>query len=327
MTKRNEIYTLKTLAKQYARANRIPQHEALNAVAAELGFPNWTQLASKAKQGWLPSAEQLTQAEAFVRQSHPGAGEKERFIDKSFCRPVDEPIRQGKISDHTYRVFEAFGDIRMEGDGWRILIGEAQFSQPIVEIEKPHANTSPVHKQDFLETALVIADEEAAKVRAGIASDWPRRSTKPDEEGVVLHPLFGGKSAEWYCLHCDSKITGAQLAENLWHCPGCGASPIDIFSEPAWLEGSEVTENPIQSRMARQRPEPEPPSRPGCAPRVFAREEYCLFLLPREQDQEGGRGRHRCQRWKCDGPRAAAAEACAGQDAAVPIGECRPHFT
>ncbi|UWQ26663.1 hypothetical protein K3553_02605 [Leisingera aquaemixtae] len=145
----------------------------------------------------------------------------------------------------------------MEGDGWCILLGEAQFSQPMVEIEAPHADTSPVRNGDFLDAALVIADEEAAKVRAGISSDWPRRSTKPDAEGAVRHPLYEKKSAEWYCLHCDGKITGAQLAENLWHCPGCGASPIDIFSEPAWLNGSDVEPKPVELAVGRQRPEPK----------------------------------------------------------------------
>lgn len=257
MIMKNEIITLKTLAKRYARANRIPQYEALNAIATALNFTHWTGLASKAKQGWMPSDEQMAQAEAFVLQSHPGADEKESFIDRSFARPVDEPVREGKIGDHAYRVFESFGDLRMEGDGWRILVGEAQFSQPVVEIEKPHADKSPVRKGAFLDAALVIADKEAAKVRAGISSDWPRRSTKPDAEGVVVHPLFGGKSSEWYCLHCDGKITGAQLAENLWHCPGCGASPINISSEPAWLDGSDVEPKPVKSPSIQQRPEPE----------------------------------------------------------------------
>lgn len=257
MTTKNEIDTLKTLAKRYARANRIAQHEALNAIAAALDFPHWAQLAAKAKQGWLPNAEQLAKAEALVHHTHPGADDKESFIDRSFSRPVGEPIRQGKIGDHAYRVFETFGDIRMEGDGWRILVSEALLSQPLVEIEKPHADASPVREQDFLEAALVIADEEAAKVRAGISSDWPRRSTKPDAEGVVLHPLFGEKSAEWYCFHCDAKITGAQLAENLWHCPDCGASPIDIFSEPAWLDGSNEEPKSLERPVSRQRPEPE----------------------------------------------------------------------
>ncbi|MCF3592906.1 hypothetical protein LZG00_02720 [Rhodobacteraceae bacterium LMO-12] len=257
MTKKNQIDTLKTLAKRYARANRIAQHEALNAIAAELDCAHWAQLATKAKQGWLPSAEQMAQAEAFVRQNHSDAGEAGSVLSKSLARPVNEPIRQGKIGDHDYCVYESFGDIRVEGDGWRILVGEAQFSQPIVEIEGPHADTSPVRKRDFLDVALVIADEEAAKVRAGISSDWPRRSTKPDADGAVRHPLYDKKSAEWYCLHCDGKITGAQLAENLWHCPGCGASPIDIFSEPGWLDGSDVEPKSVELVAGRQRAEPK----------------------------------------------------------------------
>lgn len=257
MTKKNEIDTLKTLAKRYARANRIAQHEALNAVAAALSFVHWARLTAKAKQGWLPSAEQLAQVEALLHSSHPGAGDKDSFIEKSVSRPADEPIRQGKIGDHPYRVFESFGDVRMEGDRWRILVGEAQFSRPIIEIEKPHADANPLLQRDFLDEVIVIADEEAAKVRAGISSDWPRRSTKPDAEGVVLHPLFGEKSSEWYCLHCDGKIAGAQLAENLWHCPGCGASPIDIFSAPACLDGSDEVPKPVERPMSWQRPDPE----------------------------------------------------------------------
>jgi hypothetical protein len=256
MTTKNEIDTLKTLAKRYARANRIAQHEALNALAAELGFPSWTKLVAKAKQGWLPSADQLAQAKAFIRGSYSGDDGQESFIEKGFARPVDEPLRQGKIGEHAYQVYEHFGDIHMEGEGWRILIGEALFSQPVVEIEKPHATTSPVRKPDFLAAALVIADEEAAKVRAGISSDWPRRATKPDAEGAVLHPLRGDRSSEWYCLHCDGKITGTQLAENLWHCPGCGASPIDIFSEPGWLDGSGMKPKPVVLAQSQKRAEP-----------------------------------------------------------------------
>lgn len=257
MTTKNEINTLKTLAKRYARANRIAQHEALNAIAVALDLPHWTQLAAKAKQGWLPSVEQLAKAEELIHRTHPCANCTESFIDESFSRPVDEPIRQGKIGDHAYQVFETFGDVRIEGDGWRILVGEALFSQPLVEIEKPHADTSPVRKRDFLEAALMIADEEAAKVRAGISSDWPRRSTKPDADGVVLHPLFGEKSATWYCLHCDGKITGAQLAENIWHCPTCGASPIDIFSAPASLDEVGAQTKLAEQSRVQQRPEPK----------------------------------------------------------------------
>lgn len=255
MTMKNDINTLKTLAKRYARANRIAQHEALNTFAKALDFPHWAGLAAKAKLGWFPSAEQMAQAETLLDDSHSGKGAAETFIESSFSRPIDEPIRIGKIGDQTYRVYESFGDIRMEGDRWRILVGEAQYSQPIVQIEQAHSDDSPVRRTDFLDAALVIVDEEAAKVRAGIASDWPRRSTKPDADGVVLHPLFGEKASTWYCLHCDSRITGAQLAENIWHCPTCGASPIDIFSAPSSVDevGAEtkLTERPrVQQRPA-----------------------------------------------------------------------------
>src|SRR5690606_28469211 len=90
----------------------------------------------------------------------------------------------------------------------------------------------------------------------GIASDWPRRATKPDGDGAVIHPLYGDRSADWYCLHCNGKVTGAQLADNLWHCPGCGASPIDIFSTPGWLEGSDVKPKPVVRSQGQKRPEP-----------------------------------------------------------------------
>lgn len=257
MTKKNQIDTLKMFAKRHARANRVAQHESLNSIASELGFAHWAQMAGKAKQGWLPSDEQLAQAEAFVLGSYVPSDASERFIGRSLSRAIDEPIRQGKIGDHSYSVFESFGDVHMEGDGWRILVGEALLSQPIVEIEQPHATKSPAKKRDFIDAALMIVDEEAAKVRAGISSDWPRRSTKPDAEGVVLHPLFGGKSADWYCLHCDGTITGTQLAENLWHCPGCGASPIDIFPASPELDGSDGNSKPVQIFETRQRPEPK----------------------------------------------------------------------
>lgn len=257
MTTKNEINTLKTLAKRYARANRIAQHEALNMFATAMDFPHWASLAAKAKQGWLPSLEQMEKAEALLDQSHSGKAEGESFIESSFSKPFDEPIRTGKIDDQTYQVFESLGDIRMEGDGWRILVGEAQYSQPIVQIEQPHSDDSPVRKSDFLDAALVIVDEEAAKVRAGISSDWPRRSTKPDADGVVLHPLFGEKASTWYCLHCDGRIRGAQLAENIWHCPTCGASPIDIFSAPASLDEVGVDTKLAERPRVQERPAPK----------------------------------------------------------------------
>lgn len=257
MTNLNEIDQLKLLAKRYAHAKRLSKLKALDAIAKHLQFPHWNALAVKTKHGWLPSAEDLTSVKTFVRQFYPTLDEKELFIERRMGRSVDEPIKRGKIGDHEYRVFEFFGDIRLEGEGWRILIGEADFSQPVVEIETTHRETSPAKDQGFLDAAVAIADEEAAKVRAGIASDWPRRSTKPDAEGKVIHPLFGGRSAEWFCLHCDGKITGSQVAENLWHCPGCGASPIDIFAAAEWLEDGDEELKPVENSADKKRPEPK----------------------------------------------------------------------
>lgn len=251
----SEIKTLKELAKKYARANRIPQHEALNVIASELGFTGWTQLVKMVKKGWLPSAEQIATADAAINNNNPCAGKDESNIERSFSRPTDEPIRQGKVGNYAYQVFEFSGDLRMEGEGWRVLIGEADYSQPVVEIEATHENACPVQERGFLDKALAIADEEMTKVRAGIASDWPRRSTKPDADGAVVHPLFGDQSAEWFCLHCNGKVTGAQLAENLWHCTGCGATPIDIFSSPFWLEANNEEPKPIGSSKNKKRPE------------------------------------------------------------------------
>ena len=73
----------------------------------------------------------------------------------------------------------------------------------------------------------------------------------------MVHPLFEDRSAEWNCLHCDGKITGVQIAANLWHCPACGASPIDIFAAPFWLEGSDVNPETVKDFSEGQKLAPE----------------------------------------------------------------------
>ncbi|MDA7430664.1 hypothetical protein PGB28_19550 [Primorskyibacter aestuariivivens] len=256
MTTKTKIDQLKLLAKRYAHATRSNQHEALDAIASELGFPHWKALTVKAKQGWMPSEEELAKADTFVREFFPSLGGKPQFIEQSMSRPVSEPIKPGEIDGHAYQLFEFSGDIRMEGDGWRILIGEADFSQPMVEIETTHKETSPATNPGFVEKALVIAEAQAAKTRAAIASDWPRRSTKPNAKGEVVHPLHGDRAAEWFCLHCDGKITGVQIADNLWHCPSCGASPLNIFTSPWWLEGGDQQPKAVECVDGRKRPEP-----------------------------------------------------------------------
>jgi hypothetical protein len=106
--------------------------------------------------------------------------------------------------------------------------------------EAPHIETyatpNPLDDESFRAEALRIGKAAADSVRESISIDWPRRSTKPDAKGRVEHPLFGGLSAEWFCLHCDHRSTGAEMAANMWHCPECNATPIDMHSSPWWKE-------------------------------------------------------------------------------------------
>ncbi|WP_457587702.1 hypothetical protein [Ensifer canadensis] len=121
---------------------------------------------------------------------------------------------------------------------------------PIVETFADQQAGCPVLDPEFLQRALSLARDRALQVRAKISADWPRRSTKPDLSGVVRHPLSHDESAVWFCLHCDGKITGAQIAQNLWHCPGCGASPLDIFDTPFWSDDHGKSFQPVKSHVA-----------------------------------------------------------------------------
>lgn len=236
MTDRNDLQTLKTLAKRYARANRVPHHEALDLVAAELGFPHWKAVANAARDSWRPSPEQLADIAALVRKTAPTFQRPQ--TDRESITLVfgdDEPVEEGTIGPHPYWIEEAMDDVHLSGKGWHILVGEALSAEPVVEVTDKRFKSNPIHDPEFVKEALKIAQARAAIVRARISSDWPRRSTKPDADGRARHPLFGNLSKEWFCLHCDGKSTGAEMARNMWHCPTCSATPIDIFSSPFWL--------------------------------------------------------------------------------------------
>ena len=112
------------------------------------------------------------------------------------------------------------------------MIGEAPSAEPVVEVTDRRLKSNPIQDPEFVKEALMIGQARAMRVRARISSDWPRRSTKPNADGSARHPLFGGLSKDWFCLHCDGKFTGAEMAKNMWHCPSCSATPIDIFNSP-----------------------------------------------------------------------------------------------
>lgn len=242
MTEATKLSSLKLHAKRYARANRITLHQALDLVAEELGFAKWTKLLAASKNEWIPSSEQMASVEAFVALSLPAAdfqaGHPEA-MNRRFA--FLERAEHGMIEGHEYRLQVALHDVIMAGDGWSITIPENPGARPIVQTSTANDKRCPVFNPEFLQKALRLTRDRAAQVRGEISTDWPRRSTKPDHDGVVRHPLWGDESAVWFCLHCDGKTTGTQIAQNLWHCPGCGASPLDIFNTAFWCEDGGIS--------------------------------------------------------------------------------------
>jgi len=223
-----------------------PVREALDLVARELGFAHWYEVSTASKNGWLPSSEQISKATNLLEKINPDAAsmnENRNNISEMFGAPGGE--ERGYIDSHPYIIDASLDDVFMSGRGWLIRVGEAPSSKPIIEVSDRRYKNNPIHEPDFVARALEMANAKAEQVRARISSDWPRRSTKPDAQGQAAHPLNGKLSKAWYCLHCDTKSTAKMVASNLWHCPSCSASPIDIFHSPWWLD--ESPDNPNNS--------------------------------------------------------------------------------
>ena len=247
MTETNDLPRLRTLAKRYARANRIAQHQALDLVAAHLSFPNWVKLVTASKSGWEAGPEGMASVESFASTLRPAAtiraGDAEAMSRRfTHLQEADH----GKIGEHAYRLYDVLRDVVMSGEGWSIRVPENPGAIPIVETYCAPETICPVLDPEFLQVALDVARERASHVRGQISTEWPRRSTKPDREGVVRHPLSGSESKIWFCYHCDGKISGAQIAKNLWHCPRCGASPIDIYASAFWSADKGKSFPPIE---------------------------------------------------------------------------------
>ncbi|MBX5204146.1 hypothetical protein [Rhizobium sp. NZLR1] len=248
MTEANKLSSLKLLAKRYARANRITLHQALDLVAVKLGFANWTKLISVSKNDWMPNSEQMASVESFVAHALPvpdfQTGDPEAMT-RRFA--LLEQAEHGVIGGHAYRLQVAFHDVIMAGDGWSITVPGNPGASPIVQTSTENDGKCPVFDPKFLQKALSLVRDRAVQVRGEISTDWPRRSTKPDIDGVVRHPLWGRDSGVWFCLHCNGTITGTQIAQNLWHCPGCGASPLDIFDTAFWCEDEGKSLPPVKT--------------------------------------------------------------------------------
>jgi hypothetical protein len=227
MTQNNDLQSLKTIAKRLARKNRIAHHTALDLIANQLGQAHWNALTAAWEKGWRPEPGLLAQlmdpkgsADADV-MAIPAVGIGQGVVE------------YGVIDGHPYRLEIDFEVHMAEIGWWSILLEHAPSESPQIEAYDD-SDDNPIRNPEFRAKALAICHEAAERLRARISVDWPRRSTKPDADGQAQHPLFKGISSKWYCLHCDGESTGAQMAENMWHCPKCNATPIDMFAEPFW---------------------------------------------------------------------------------------------
>ncbi len=247
MTQKQEIKDLKAIAKKIARAKRIEHHEALALVATELGFPHWYAVSSAGKNGWCPKPEEVVKATELLGRISPST-----ITDRNASQGDGETFgdpgggSHGEIDGHAYEIEVSMDDVYMTGRGWVLHVPEAPSADPTFAVTDKRYKANPINDPEFVTQALEIANSKAEQVRARIASDWPRRSTKPDDQGRAVHPLRGELSNEWFCLHCDSRLSAREVARNLWHCPSCSASPLDIFSSPWWLgESPDETGSPL----------------------------------------------------------------------------------
>ena len=240
MTKDRKMKDLKAVAKKIARSKRVDHHVALNLVAKELGYANWYALWGSHKAGWQPSPEDLMTAELLLAKINPSSVRDPGAPDEialMFGDPGGE--NAAHIGENPYRIDVDMDDVFMRGRGWLVHVPEAPSRPPVVQVTDRRFKTNPIHDAAFVEKALKIANAKAEQVRARIASDWPRRATRPDADGLAVHPLSGEEGDTWHCLHCDGQAPSKAMAANLWHCPDCHAAPIDIFSGPWWLGDDE----------------------------------------------------------------------------------------
>lgn len=224
MSEIENLKELKTVARNLARARRIKHIAALELVASTLGHSHWNALTVAAKKGWAPSQADLEMLAAMQKIENPLAPIKENPE-----APFTQNAVAGVLVGHRYVLSTELDDVHMEGRGWRIVWPEAPSAKPRGGPTDRRIKNNPIHDEKFVQAALEIMEERRRQVHARIASDWPRRSTVPDGEGRAQHPMYGELGAKWRCLHCDRQWSGEAMAKNLWHCPGCSASPIDIF--------------------------------------------------------------------------------------------------
>ncbi|TWB07193.1 hypothetical protein [Bradyrhizobium stylosanthis] len=221
MTIRNELDTLRTFAKNLSRKHQIRHHDSLDIIAMQYGHPHWVALMKAWDKGWRPAPWEL--------------------VDINECSVTESPTRsvgsvrtsEGVIASEPYTLKIGFDDVLISGNGWAIYLDHAPSKPAIIET---YTKPNPLDDKAFFSKVMKIAMEAADGVREAIAKDWGPASMQPDKDSSVKHPLFGGVSAEWFCMHCEACSTGAQMAANMWHCPKCSATPLDMHSTAWWKD-------------------------------------------------------------------------------------------
>src|SRR5688572_8333513 len=125
MTETNDLRRLRILAKRYARANRIAQHQALDLIAVQLSFPNWVKLVVASKEGWQAKPEGIARVKAFAKAPTPEATFRQGDADAMSRRFIYlQEADRGTIGEHAYRLLDVLHDVVMSGEGWCIRVPE-----------------------------------------------------------------------------------------------------------------------------------------------------------------------------------------------------------
>lgn len=231
MSNTDNLRELKTAARRIARARRITHVGALEIVAKCLGYPHWHALASVEKRGWRPTPSELAKANDLADAENPLIS---IFHKASSDIEIDE--WEGAVRGQRYQVSIEDDDVRIWGRGWEILLPEAPLARALFHVTDRRIKDNPIDDAEFRDEIAELAIVWRKRVHARIASDWPRRSTVPDSSGRAEHPLGGAVSATWHCMHCDGSANSAEITANLFHCPHCLASPLDIHATQWWHE-------------------------------------------------------------------------------------------
>ncbi len=239
------LKTLKAMAKTLARKKRIQHIASLEIVARRLGQRHWRGLSEAYKIGWRPTEDQIADLKNFFRGTPPnqatatsGTGSNLVFTRWSpkHLDPLDGEETEGELDGHRFYLVGDEFSVAFGSQGWEIILDQAPLAQPEVRRLGGRVKSAEALDPLFIERAISLLKRRAQVMYAKVARDWPRRSTMPDHDGQALHPLDRGLSAEWHCLHCEGVHSGRTMASNLWHCPDCAATPIDLFPTKWWGE-------------------------------------------------------------------------------------------